>query len=340
MAEMVDWLEIADDFDESLLIGNGASMAVDVGFSYHSLLAKAREDGLITPSVQRIFDYTRNEDFELAMSMIWHAFHVNKALEVEDNATAQAYRDIQAALVTAVQRIHASYDVARPHLGPISSFLGRFKQVFSLNYDLLVYWAMMHGNNRAGGHRFKDCFVNGEFAEEWEKLREPMGGMRDVTLVFYPHGNLALATSVFGQEVKLSGGDTGNLLEHIVATWQRGDFYPLFVSEGETKQKELAIMRSPYLRTVFSDAMAEIGGDLAIFGWSADPRDDHILRRLTKAGPARVAISYFLNGRSRRQMERACDSLESRIEGLNEDIEVVFFDSEGEGCWLLTEDAV
>jgi hypothetical protein len=217
--------------------------------------------------------------------------------------------------------------------------MGRFKHVFSLNYDLLVYWAMMYGNNVAGGHRFKDCFIGGAFSDDWEDLREPIGVER-TTLVFYPHGNLVLATNVSGQEVKLStGGRTRGLLDHIVMIWQGGSLYPLFVSEGEMKQKELAIMRSAYLRQVYNEALPQVGNGLVIFGWSADPRDDHILRRVALAEPQRVAISYFRGNRSPRQMERACEALQARIEELNDGIKVCFFDSQADGCWLRAEDA-
>jgi hypothetical protein len=205
MAKIVSWNEIAPGVSESLLLGNGASIAVHPGFCYRSLLESAREEQLITDAVQCIFDHMRTQDFELVMSMVWHAFHVNQALGVEDNATARAYRDVQTALVHAVQRTHAIYEAARPHLNAIAAFPGRFKTVFSLNYDLLVYWAMLHGNNALGGHRFKDCFINGEFNDEWESLRAPIGG-HDATLVFYPHGNLALGTDVAGREYKLSAG--------------------------------------------------------------------------------------------------------------------------------------
>ena len=85
----------------------------------------------------------------------------------------------------------------------MAEFMKRFETVLSLNYDLLVYWAMLKGNDEYGNW-FKDGFIDeGRFDNDYEVLREPLGAER-ATLVFYPHGNLILATDLIGDEVKLS----------------------------------------------------------------------------------------------------------------------------------------
>jgi hypothetical protein len=54
---------------------------------------------------------------------------------------------------------------------PIGEFLRRFSTVVSLNYDLIVYWAILVSNNKLGTW-FKDCFVNGQFDHDWERFRD------------------------------------------------------------------------------------------------------------------------------------------------------------------------
>lgn len=81
------WLDIADDFTESLLLGNGASRAVDNCFSYDSLKLRAEERGLFNQNVTKLFRYFNTSDFELVLRLIWQASNVNKALDIEDKDT-------------------------------------------------------------------------------------------------------------------------------------------------------------------------------------------------------------------------------------------------------------
>jgi hypothetical protein len=333
MPTIYDWTDLEDDFSDTLVIGNGGSIAIDSCFSYRSLLQAARDDKLITESIQKVFDYLETEDFELVMRLVWHAFHVNSALEIEEVATLTAYKDIRQALVKAVQRMHAGYEVVEPHLRPIWSFMQRFDDVLSLNYDLIVYWAMLEGNLELGTW-FKDCFIGGEFDTEWERLREPYNASGS-TLVFYPHGNLALATDIKTGDYKVTRSDSfDSLLRRIVDTWESGDSVPLFVSEGESKQKERAILRSGYLSTVYNSVMPSLGPTYTVYGWSMSENDDHILRRIAGRRTTKIAISVYRGSRGARQLDRDCSAIESRIAQLNDEIEVFFFESDSAGCWL------
>src|SRR5690606_36755148 len=128
-------------------------------------------------------------------------------------------------------------------------FMKRFKMAVSLNYDLLVYWAMLLENTRHQ-NRFKDSFIHGDVDSEWEMYLEPYGSAPRSTLVFYPHVNLALATDFNGSETKLTAGSFSNILDTAISNWQTGAYTPLFVSEGTSKQKVSTIRRSHYLNTV------------------------------------------------------------------------------------------
>ena len=55
------------------------------------------------------------------------------------------YEQIQDALFDAVAAVHIQWnDVADKWLSRIKSELRRYRRVYSTNYDLLVYWSMMH----------------------------------------------------------------------------------------------------------------------------------------------------------------------------------------------------
>jgi hypothetical protein len=173
MIDIVSWADLAGSFPDTLILGNGASIAIDSCFQYSSLLEQAEDASLITAEVRSIFDYLETQDFELVMRMIRHAYHVNQALRVDEASTTKAYQDIRTALVVSVRNVHPVYESVTRYLPAMHEFMRRFDTVLSLNYDLLVYWAMMEGN-RTNGTWFKDCFVKGIFDDDWTRFRDPM----------------------------------------------------------------------------------------------------------------------------------------------------------------------
>jgi len=275
--KLYDWREIRDQFKETLVLGNGASIAVDQCFSYTSLYDEASKNLLLNDQVQKLFKHYSTTDFEFVLRLVWRAHQINKLFGVEDKEVAAAYIDIRESLIKVVQKVHVSYAQAAEHLPSIAGFLHSFKTVISLNYDLLVYWAMLYGNNVLSGTWFKDCFINADhsFRDDYRFLREPHGNMTGSTLVFYPHGNLVLATNFLGQETKICSDQQADLLENIVRRWEIEDSTPLFVSEGSTDQKLGAIHRNGYLRMIYNDVLGRLPEKRAIciYGWSMSLQD-------------------------------------------------------------------
>ncbi len=269
------WKELEDKFTEGIVLGNGASIAINPSFSYSSLFRNAKENGLITENVAKIFDHLGTEDFELVLRMLWHAYHINKALEVGDSETSTAYKDLRAALIRAIRDIHVDYEEVSDRLLRIATFLKRFKTVVSLNYDFLLYWAMLVGNTEWKQQWFKDCFIYGKFKEDWDWLRKPHEDADGSSLVFYPHGNLILAADLFSGEYKIVTQEFEILMETVVEKWESDQYSPLFVSEGTSEHKLRAINRSPYLKNVYESALNDLGSTIVIFGWSLGDQDEH-----------------------------------------------------------------
>jgi hypothetical protein len=215
----------------------------------------------------------------------------------------------------------------------MATFLKQFQTVVSLNYDFLVYWAMLAANERWGCTWFKDCFLKGTFEEDWERLRAPYGAADGATLVFYPHGNLVLATDLYGNEIKLANNDYESLLDSIVRNWESGTYTPLFVSEGTCRQKLQAIYRSRYLLNVYTSVLGDLGSNVVVFGWSMSDQDVHILDAICSNTALKVlAVSVRMHG----DIESRCNQIEKKIRAASGDMkrEVVFFDPESEGCWV------
>ena len=167
MQKIADWSEIAEDFREGLILGNGASIALHQELAYQSLLEEARRRNLISQNVQGIFNHLHTKDFERVLRMLRHTSKINKALKIKDTKTKKAYESIRTALMKTVTTIHPAHTMVSNKLPQIAKFMKRFKIVVSLNYDLLVYWTMLWENERHP-NRFKDCFTHGEFDSDWK----------------------------------------------------------------------------------------------------------------------------------------------------------------------------
>ncbi len=330
MPDIHKWFDISDQFNEGLLLGNGASIAIHEGFRYDSLYEAAQKNGHLSGDAIDIFKAFEATDFEFVLRRLWHAKLVNQALGIESGRVGEAYWEVRKALITTVRDCHVLYDDASPHLVSLYRFMKPFSTVLSLNYDLIVYWAMMAGNQELGNW-FKDAFYRSAFREDWSTVREPYGGAEGSTLVFYPHGNLILARNPEGEEIKLNVGHAPDLLNSILAMWEDGDVAPLFVSEGTTEKKHRAIEGSSYLHRVFREVISDIGSSLVVYGWSLSKQDKHILDQLRKAGIKKVAISVY--GDDEVYMARMAQSfIDIGVK------EVIFFDAESPGCWLHPED--
>src|SRR5437870_8205784 len=295
--KLYQWAEIRDDFKHTLVLGNGASIAVDSCFSYRSLYEEAEKALLLNDAIKKLFNHYSTQDFEFVLRLVWRAHQINSLFAIEDTPVADAYLQVRDSLIQTVQRVHVDYGQAADYLPSIAGFLHRFRNVLCLNYDLIVYWAMLQGNNILEGPWFKDCFIHDDrtFEDNFQFLRQPYGKVSGTTLVFYPHGNLVLATNFLGQETKICNDESADLLESIVKRWNLNDSTPLFVSEGNSDQKVQAIHRNSYLRTVHNDVVRNLGQDtsVCVYGWSMSSQDIHLLEAIGQNKPKSLAVSVY-----------------------------------------------
>ncbi len=338
MAEkLYSWTDIRDIFKHTLVLGNGASIAVDSCFSYTSLYDEASKALLLNDAIKKLFSHYSTTDFEFILRLVWRTHQINSLFAVKDDAVSAAYSQIRESLIKTVQQVHVGYAQAVDHLPAIAGFLRRFKSVISLNYDLLIYWAMLHGNKALGGPWFKDCFIHKDrtFEDDFDFLRKPYGKVEGATLVFYPHGNLVLATSFLGQETKICSDEKADLLENIIKRWNLNDSTPLFVSEGSSSQKLQAIHRNGYLRTIYNDLLKDLDENpsICVYGWSMSDQDIHLLEAIGKNKPKYLAVSVYSGSDN---WQGFCEKVRSQINKVFgfKYCKVFFFDSQSDACWL------
>lgn len=331
--ELHNWADIRDRFRDSILLGNGASIAIDKRLSYRSLYERVCERGRLDHEIINMFEYFGTTNFEFIMKLLLEASRVNEVLRIDDDKTKEYYCEIRDSLINTIRDIHPTHESVEDSLPKIAHFLKNFTDVLSLNYDLLVYWSMLEGNDKLECQWFKDGFVHGEFGNDFaDYMYEPQPPAKGRTLVFYPHGSLFLVTDIDGNEEKLSRPKDEILLETILARWKEKDYIPLFVSEGDTAAKFHAITRSNYLNVVH-DVLRRITGSLVIYGWSASGQDDHIFNAIDHRDITDIAVSVHTGNPD---WESYCGRITNRIASTHKlrDVNLYFFDSHCEGCWI------
>ena len=330
--EIDTWANISAEGWSSLLLGNGASIAIHKEFAYPTLHSVADAKGLLATTAP-IFAKLGTTDFEHVLLACWYAEHVNGALGTPSADISGAYAEVRTALIEAVHSVHPVHADIAADLQKVGAFASAFPTVVSLNYDLTLYWAMLLFN-AANGSWFKDAFHHGEFQTDWEYLRRPYGHAAGATLVFYPHGSLSVARDYIGDETKIaaSTGATGDLLEAITRKWSSGHYVPVFVSEGTSKEKVAAIRRSHYLTNVYKEVLPTLGENLAVYGWSFDERDQHLLAAIATSPPKRMAVSVF-TGQSEPDQQAFCHQVLKAVGQFFPETVVTFFDSKSPGCW-------
>jgi hypothetical protein len=329
MYQINDWNNICAEYNRStLILGNGASIAVSRQFNYQSLLEHAFNNNLLNNEhINELFYFFETNDFELILRRIWQAHNVNQIFRINNTNLSQVYEEIRNGLIATVRSIHPSYQEVEPFLNNIYNFIKQFDTIISLNYDLIIYWALMHGLNINDGFSLKDCFINRNFDENWKRFREPIYGNRFTSLIFYLHGNLALGKNFHGNEYKIENNGI-NLLNLILDSWSRMETVPLFISEGTAKQKINSIHNSFYFSTIYREVLPEPKDSLVIYGWGIGPQDLHLLEKLRNCGIRNIAVSVYNNNQD------YCQYINATLQRHFGNINIQFFDSNSSNCWI------
>jgi hypothetical protein len=285
------WDDISDQFRGGLLVGNGASLAVAPSFGYASLLDVVSGPTIehpLTSDDRRLFEVANESDFEAVLSDLRKAADLAGAVGVDKEPFNETYDRVRNALIEGVHSVHPRHgELDSDRLESVQASLLHFDEVFTTNYDLLLYWALTSTPNMQD---FRDFFWGAELdfdlADTWVAANK--------TIVHYLHGGLHLFQRPDGRTVKASGApidEWANYVPLLELTFDyEGARYPLFVSEGSSEDKLSAINSNGYLAFVYQrwvELIWKQGTSLTVFGHRLGIQDDHLLkplrRRIAKA---------------------------------------------------------
>jgi len=275
------------------LLGNGFSRACkDDIFSYGALFDRADFEGL-SPYCKAAFDALETTDFEAVIKALKSASIVLSTYEPGASDLAALMNDdavkLREVLVEAIAGSHPSWpgEIPTEAYAACRRFLSNFERVYTLNYDLLLYWAFMQDEIEPeldcdDGFRHPDepqDYVTWEVENSFDQK------------IYYLHGALHLFDS--GAELqKYTWLRTGVRLTEQVRAALAASKYPLFVSEGTSSGKLDRIKHSGYLHRGLA-SMPKITGSLFVYGLSFAENDDHVLRMIEVGKIGNLYVSIF-----------------------------------------------
>lgn len=284
------WAEIRDIGPwTGLLLGNGASIAVWDGFRYSSLYEEACSGRVSHPLLARsvsLFERLDTTNFEQVLWGLATASTVCGAIGFTPTRIGRIkkrYRIIQRALREAVRSIHLPwylFDERRKQT--LRGAFREYRSIYSLNYDLLLYWSIMSVDAGVG---FKDFF----WSDTFDGLNTEIWG--DATRVVYLHGGIHLYRTKDGRTCKHIADVNENLLEKFDRCRELGRT-PLLVTEGSSKDKLASIVTSDYLS--FANNLFSLhDGGLLVFGSSLGESDQHLVDTIRRWRDRPVAIALL-----------------------------------------------
>ena len=314
MVEVITFQEAIVDSESCskrhLLLGNGFSIGcrADI-FHYASLFGQA--DFSAIPEVEKVFEALATQDFEVAIRALEssaalipiYAHHDASAADTM-LTHAQALKDI---LVATIAENHPErpLEIDDQEFWACRDFLSHFLgegqggYVFTLNYDLLLYWALMHDDNPFDDDPIElsknDGFGNDEDDPDADYVVWQGETAAHSARVHFLHGGLHLFDS--GSELqKYTWVRKGEPLVEQAREAIAANKFPLFVAEGTSTRKKNKIRHNAYLYQSFK-VLTQNARTKAhcffVFGHSLAENDDHILRRIARGKCKKLYVGLY-----------------------------------------------
>jgi hypothetical protein len=270
ITKVQNWNDIKNPFkDGSILIGNGFSINISNNFGYKFLYKKGRE---FLKDTKNIFKKLNTYNYETALWNILNSKNVVEAAgEKFPKKLEEYYGKIQDALIKTVHKIHINF-ISENVAKKICGHLKHYKQIYTTNYDIILYWSINKDKNA-----FCDLFgkINGEIVfDKSVKLKNIKSNF-----LYFLHGGLHLYKKSRWETIKTPGQSGTSVLGYF-ETNRDSRISPLFVTEGFSEKKLKTIKDSDYLEFCFHE-FSEDENPLVILGHSLDDSDMHILNAIS-----------------------------------------------------------
>jgi hypothetical protein len=311
------WQDVAsEEAWRDLLLGNGFSSHIWPAFAYGSLYARACRAGMLKSSDRELFEASATENFESVLGALAISIRTLETLgEPAAERLRTRYLRIQGALGAAVRGVHVPLGaLSAGTREAVRSTLRGYRWVFSISYDLVLYWCAGYGESFDG---FADLFFCNERLEfnPAKTAVEP-----DTTRLVYLHGALHLLVDGNGVARKRRS-HAATLLEQFGEPDKTDSLVrPLLVAEGTAREKSRIIKENDYLSFGLNQLRRGRRG-LVIFGLGLRDEDAHLVSAVNFRAKRPIAVGMRPRGRRENRRRQA------RIRALLDADQVFFFDS-------------
>lgn len=318
------------------LLGNGFSIACRPDIFIYGRLFERADFSRLSGSARRAFDALETQDFERVIKALRDASRLAAVYADADPKLAQQLKEdadgLKEVLVNTIAESHPEHpnDLTEEEYAACRQFLDHFNTIYTLNYDLLLYWAQMHTEQG------KEPSSDDGFRKSEDDYESPY-------VVWEPHQShgqncwfLHGALHVFdsGTEIqKYTWINTGIRLIEQVRDALEHDLYPLFVAEGTSTEKLARIKHSDYLAKAYR-SFSEITGCLFIYGHSLADNDAHFLKRIEKGKLRHIFVGVHGDPESdenKRIVSRANSMANARAP--SKPLRVSFYDVASANVW-------
>lgn len=283
-----------------LLLGNGFSRACrnDL-FSYTALFDSAKKQGPLSEPLLEAFTALETDDFESVMrNLVRFAQIVNIYVPNRNDVARQLCEDVsnlREALAKAISANHPKRadEISDAKFRACREFLLKFNCIYTLNYDLLLYWAMMRKDIDNLDIRCDDGFCYND-----QEIGDYVTWSVDIPTqnVYYLHGALHIFDGRYEVQ-KYTWSNTGIALVDQIRQALDDGRYPIYVAEGSSESKWEKVLHNAFLMRGYR-SLSTIGNSLVIFGHSLHENDQHVLDCIERSKVTNLYVSIFGNSDS------------------------------------------
>lgn len=318
------------------LLGNGFSISCRPDIFVYGKLFERADFSALSPSAKLAFDALDTQDFEKVIKVLRDASAVLTAYNGAKTKLIQQLQEdadgLREVLVQAIASSHPDWpgDISDTEYANCRAFLRYFNNVYTLNYDLLLYWAVMHDQDGKkiqsdDGFRTPEDDYDSQYVV-WEPETSRSQN------IWYLHGALHVFDA--GTEIqKYTWVNTGQRLIEQIRDALEKNYFPLFVAEGTSQEKLERIMHNEYLAKG-KRSFSSIQGALFIHGHSLAANDEHFLKVIEKGKVKHLYVGLFGDETSNANKvikRRASRMVHNRAK--TRPLKVSFYDSETAHAW-------
>lgn len=317
----------------NVLLANGFSIDCCKNiFTYESLFENAN----FSKTLQKVFFQTGTNDFEKIIKMLQETSKICEIYNLDETIVNQLLDDaekIKNELIKVISKKHPEHQhkIKDGQFCSAYKFLSNFENIYTLNYDMLLYWTLMFKERskyilrslKIKDNDYMDGFGRLSNNEDltWYKTSKQN--------IFYLHGALHLFEDNYNI-IKAETTSDDNLLD-VIKKRLDNDQYPLIVAEGTSKEKLNKISHNKYLQNAI-DQLRYIKGNLFIHGHSLDENDKHIIDIINNDWNLKqIFISVFDPPKNLEEMQQK--SLTLFVDGQKHPKKIFLYDAQSANVW-------